>query len=140
MITDIRYVQTEDEKFWYSLDRHLPRSEFSKKVREKMGYVISMNGSPIGILRYNLFWDNTPFCNMIYIIEGQRERGFGKKLTEYWEKDMKAQGYGFLLTSSRSDERAQFFYRRLGYKDCGGFLIDAAGYEQPMELFFIKAL
>ena len=53
---------------------------------------------------------------------------------------MKAQDYGFLLTSSRSDENAQFFYRRLGYKDCGGFIIDVAGYEQPMELFFIKAL
>ena len=36
---------------------------------------------------------------------------------EHWEKDMKAQGYGMLLTSTRVDEKAQHFYRKLGYKE-----------------------
>ena len=42
-------------------------------------------------------------------------------LMEYWEKDMKSQGYGMLLTSTQVDEDAQHFYRKLGYKsskDC----------------------
>lgn len=42
---------------------------------------------------------------------------------EYWEQDMKRQGYGMLLTSTQVDETAQHFYRKLGYKDCGGFVI-----------------
>lgn len=58
---------------------------------------------------------------------------------EFWEKDMRQQGYGMLLTSTQADENAQHFYRKLGYKDCGGCVIDIPGYAQPMELFFVKS-
>ena len=53
---------------------------------------------------------------------------------------MKEQGYGMLLTSTQVDEDAQHFYRRLGYRDCGGLVMDVPGYEQPMELFLVKAI
>ena len=53
---------------------------------------------------------------------------------------MKSQGYDFILTSTRVDESAQHFYRKLGYKDCGGLLIDIPNYEQPMEIFLIKRI
>ena len=53
---------------------------------------------------------------------------------------MKSQGYCMVLTSTQVDEEAQHFYRKLGYKDCGGLVVDIQGYEQPMELFLIKAL
>lgn len=59
---------------------------------------------------------------------------------EHWENEMRSQGYGMLLLSSRADEDAQHFYRRLGYKDCGGLLIDIPGYAQPMEIFFVKEI
>ena len=42
--------------------------------------------------------------------------------------------------STQVDESAQHFYRKLGYKDCGGMVIDLSGYEQPMELFLIKGI
>lgn len=53
---------------------------------------------------------------------------------------MKLQGYTFLLTSTREDENAQCFYRKLGYKDCGGLTVDVPGYEQPMEIFLRKVI
>lgn len=134
----IRYVESGDEAFWYSLDKHLPRSEFANKVREKRGYVLLENNKPAGILRYNLFWDNTPFCTMLFVDCDYRKKGYGKRLMEHWERDMKAQGYDLLLTSTQVDEEAQHFYRKLGYKDCGGFVIDIPKYAQPMELFLIK--
>ena len=137
---EIRYVSSNDEGFWYSLDKHLPKQEFENKVRDKRVYVLLDNDKPIGLLRYNLFWDNTPFCTMLFIDSDNQGKGYGKKLMEYWENDMKAQGYGMLLTSTQVDEEAQHFYRRLGYKDCGGFVIDVPGYEQPMEMFMIKAI
>ena len=56
------------------------------------------------------------------------------------KEDMKSQGYGMLMTSTQIDEEAQHFYRKLGYKDCGGFVIDIPRYEQPMEMFFIKGI
>ncbi len=137
---EIRYVTAADRDFWFGLDKHLPETEFENKVRTKTGYVLTADGTPAGLLRYNLFWDNTPFCTLLYIESGSRGKGYGKLLMERWEKDMKALGYGLLLTSSQADETAQHFYRKLGYKDCGGLIIDIPEYAQPMEIFFIKAL
>lgn len=136
----IRYAQVNDKEFWYSLDKHLPEEEFLNKVRDKRGYVLLENEQPIGLLRYNLFWDNTPFCTMLYIQQNYQNKGYGKCLMEYWENDMKSQGYGMLLTSTQVDEKAQHFYRKLGYKDCGGIIINIPKYEQPMEMFFIKEI
>ena len=131
---EIRNVKFEDKEFWFTLDSHLEEKEFDKKVRDKQGYVITYNGKQVGLLRYNLFWDNTPFCNLLYI----QGKGYGSKLMKYWEDEMKLLGYPFVLVSTQVDEEAQHFYRKLGYKDCGGFNIDIPGYEQPMELFMIK--
>ena len=136
----IRYVQTEDKEFWYSLDRHLPEQQFEKKIRDKQGYVILENDRPIGLMRYNLFWDNTPFCTLLFIDWPYQKQGFGRRLMEHWERDMKSQGYGMVMVSTQVDEEAQHFYRKIGYKDCGGFVVDIPGYEQPMEMIMIKAI
>ena len=42
--------------------------------------------------------------------------------------------------STQVDEDAQHFYRKIGYKDCGGFTVDIPGFEQPMEMFMSKKL
>ena len=57
-----------------------------------------------------------------------------------WEQDMRGSGFEMVLTSTRVDEEAQHFYRKLGYTDCGGFVIDIPGHEQPMELFLVKGI
>lgn len=137
---DIRYVEASDKAFWYSMDQHLPKTEFINKVRMKRGYVLLVDNTPVGILRYNLFWDNTPFCTMLFIQKAYQGKGYGRQLITYWENDMKAQGYGMVLTSTQVDETAQHFYRKLGYQDCGGLIIDVDAYAQPMELFLIKSL
>jgi len=137
---EIRHVQSEDKEFWYSLDKHLPETEFDKKVKEKSGYVLLEDERKVGLLRYNLFWDNTPFCTLLFVDKDYQRKGYGRKLMEHWEADMKSQGYGMLLTSTQVDEEAQHFYRKLGYKDCGGFVIDIPGYEQPMEMFLVKGI
>ena len=136
----IRTMQMRDKDFWFSLDRHLPEKEFERKVRDGQGYVLTEDDKPIGLLRYHLFWDNTPFCTMLYVASDFQKMGYGKELMEHWENDMKAQGYSMVLTSTQVDEQAQHFYRKLGYKDCGGLVVDVEGEKQPMELFLIKDL
>lgn len=136
----IRYVEINDKKEWYDLDRHLPENVFDEKVRTKRGYVLVEDEKIIGILRYNLFWDNTPFCTMLFIEDSYRSKGYGRQMMEHWEQNMKAQGYGILMTSTQVDEDAQHFYRKLGYKDAGGFIVDVPGFEQPMEMIMIKAV
>ena len=137
---NIRYMQADDKEFWYSLDKHLPETEFMNKVRDKRGYVLLEDDIPVGLLRYNLFWDNTPFCTMLFVDKNYQGKGYGKKLMEHWENDVKLQGYKMVLTSTQVDENAQHFYRKLGYKDCGGFVIDLPENSQPMELFLIKSI
>ena len=136
----IRYIEDQDRTAWNLLDRHLPAPEFDEKVRTKQGYVYIKDEEIIGILRYNLFWDNTPFCTMLFIDGKYRGLGYGKQLMEHWEQEMRTKGYGMVMTSTQVNEDAQYFYRKLGYKDAGGFTIDIPGYEQPEELILIKAL
>ena len=64
---EIRYVKAEDKDFWFRLDLHLPETEFDRKVRDRMGYILSEDDSPAALLRYHLFWDNTPFCTMLFV-------------------------------------------------------------------------
>jgi len=136
----IRYVEMIDKLFWYQLDKHLPDAEFEHKVKTKRGYVLLENDLPVGLLRYNLFWDTVPFCTMLFIDEEVQGKGYGSMLMNYWEEDMKKQAYDMLLTSTRVDETAQHFYRKLGYKDCGGLIIDMPCCTQPMEMFFVKEI
>ena len=91
-------------------------------------------------------FNDVDFENMKIRVDHQLQRnngigmeGYGKLLMEHWEQAMKSQGYGMLMTSTQVDEEAQHFYRKLGYKDCGGFVVDVPGYEQPMEMIMIKA-
>ena len=136
----IRYAVETDKAFWFSLDQHLSEEEYARKVRDRMGYVLMLEEQPTAILRYSLFWDSIPFCNLLYVKNNQQHKGYGRRLMEYWEADMIARGYDLVMTSTQSDEEAQHFYRKLGYKDCGGLTLPFPGHEQPMELILAKAL
>lgn len=136
-MTEIRYVQKSDKEFWFTLDKHISEAEFENKVQNKQGYVLFSDNIPVGILRYNLFWDNTPFCNLLFIDFQFQKRGYGKTLMTLWEQEMKNMGFGTVMTSSQSDETAQHFYRKLGYRDCGGLIIRKT---EPTELFFVKEI
>ena len=129
-----------DRAFWFRLDRHLPEAEFARKVRDRRGYVILAEGTPVGLLRYNLFWDSTPFCTLLYIDAPYRGQGCGRMLMERWEADMCGAGFGLVMVSTQADETAQHFYRKLGHRDCGGFTMDVPGDEQPLELMMLKTL
>lgn len=132
----IRYAETSDIEFWFSLDKHMSESEFERKVRDRQAYVALSDDEPVGILRFNLFWDNTPFCNLLYIKDGMRGRGIGKALMDRFEEDARTAGYKFVLTSTRSDEDAQHFYRAIGYRDCGELRLP----DEPAELLLRKEL
>ncbi len=136
----VRPAEKMDRAFWFSLDAHLEKNEFSRKVRDRMAYVLTAEGKPAGILRWSLFWDSIPFCNLLYIREGERGKGFGRALTAFWEKDMESRGYRLVMTSTQSDEEAQHFYRALGYQDCGVLTLPFPSFEQPAELILAKSL
>ena len=134
MIT-VRPAAESDRAFWFSLDGHLPAAMFSRKIRDGEALVAEEDGEPAALLRWSLFWDEIPFCNLLYVTPERQRRGIGRALMRAWEDEMHAQGHDRVLVSTQSDEEAQQFYRKLGYRDCGGFLPESHG---PMELFFLK--
>ena len=137
---EIRHGSPSDREFWKSLDVHLSDAEFARKIRDGQAFVALEDGDPAGLLRYGLFWDSVPFCNLLYIREDRRGRGIGRAIMGFWEDEMRELGYDFVLVSTQSDEEAQHFYRKLGYRDCGCLLLDRPGHEQPAELFLLTDL
>lgn len=136
----MRYVQEEDRAFWFTLDRHLDEKEFALKIRDRRGYVISDGGEPVGVLRYNLMWDYTPFVTLIYIKDSYQGKGFGRRAMLCWEDEMRGLGYKMVMTSTQANEQAQHFYRKLGYIDRGGVFLDNTPCNQPQEMFMLKVL
>ncbi len=132
----IRYAEETDLEQLIRLDRHISKQELANAIRLRRVYIAEQNGCFAGWLRYNLFWDNTPFMNLLYILEPYRAKGLGRQLVSFWEAEMEKQGYGTLMTSTQSDEYAQHFYVKAGYEAVGGFRLAGEVYE----LVFAKRL
>ena len=129
----IRMAALTDLPFLAEHDRHITPAELDNSIR--LSHVLIMEtaaGEPIGWLRWNLFWDNTPFMNMLYLLEDYRLKGYGRTLVSHWEALMREQGHTAVLTSTQANEGAQHFYRHLGYEDVGGFLLPGETYELIM--------
>ncbi len=105
------------------LDRHIAAAELCRSIDFRRVIVSTENGKINGWLRYGLFWDNIPFMNMLYVIDGERGKRIGTALADFWENEMRAAGHALVLTSTLSDERGQFFYRKRGYRDCGSLIL-----------------
>lgn len=136
----IRHALNEDINYWFNLDKYISVKEFSRKINDKMAFVLLENNHIIGVLRYNLFWDSIPFCNIIFIDKKYQNNGYGKILMTFWEEEMKKDGYEIVMTSTSVNENSQHFYRKLGFCDAGGLIINISKYKQPMEIFFIKEI
>jgi len=136
MDINIRYVKNNDYLWLKENDKHISEEILKKKIENNEILVIENKEKIIGWLRYNLFWDNIPFMNMIYFLEEYRKIGLGKILVEFWENEMKNNGYKNVLTSTQSNEDAQHFYRKLGYIEIGGFKY----FNDPYEIIFQKIL
>lgn len=125
----IRLAEECDLEILSRNDKHVSAEMLKKKISDKNILIAEKNGEFAGWLRYNLFWDEMPFMNMLFVIEKFRGTGIGRELVRSWEKMMSEQGYKFLLTSTQANEYAQHFYRKLGYNDLGGFFPFGEEYE-----------
>lgn len=136
----LKYVEQIYKDFWMSIDSHVNELGFHNRVFTKTGYIMWENEIPVGILHYCVLWDNLPFLNFIFVKEDYRHKSFASQAMQQWEEDMKQQGYKMLLISTQVDETAQHFYRKTGYVDCGGLLLNNPPFEQSMEMFMQKVI
>lgn len=133
----IRLAAEADYDYILSNDRHVLPSLILPKIKQQEIYVfLNEDDVKIGWLRYGYFWDHLPFMNLLWIDEPYRGLGLGRQAVLHWEQAMQAMGHKQVMTSTMSNEAAQHFYRKLGYKDSGSLLMD----DEPLEILFIKAL
>ena len=132
----IRYANENDIEIISKYDKHVSKEELKNIIERQRVIVMFEDNNFIGWLRYNLFWDNTPFMNMLYLLDNERGKGKGRQLVSFWENEMKNKKFDFVLTSTQSNEEAQFFYRKLGYIDCGSLLLP----NEPLEIILYKKI
>ena len=136
----LKHMEDSDKAFVMSIDTHVNDEQYANRVLTKSGYVIWDGDEPVGLMHHAVLWDNLPFLNLIYMKEECRGKGYGTEAMRLWEEDMKNRGYKMVLISTQVDEDAQHWYRKLGYVDCGGLLMNGTPFEQPMEMFMRKVL
>jgi len=132
----IRYAEITDFLWLKEHEKYISDKILKTKIETKEVYIVQEDKEIVGWLRYNLFWDNVPFMNKIFLLEEYRRKGIGRKLVNYWEEKMKEQAYQNVLTSTQSNEEGQHFYRKMGYTEIGSIKY----LEEPLEIIFYKKL
>lgn len=132
----IKHAVDEDIERLLPYEHGISRTELENSIRAGRVLMILEGDTLVGWLRYNLFWDNTPFLNMLYVLEPYRGKGYGSRLVGHWEAEMADRQYGRVLASTLSNEQAQHFYRKHGYADCGALKLP----EEALEILFRKDL
>lgn len=133
---NIRFAHIVDFEVLKKYDRHIDPETLMSKIESSTIIVVHHENEFVGWLRYNFFWDEHPFMNMLFILDEYRGKGYGSALTSYWEDMMKERGHSMVMLSTMANETSQLFYRSKGYKDVGGFVLE----DEPMELIMIKKL
>lgn len=124
------------------VDRYMPKDELLRKIETRPDQVLVMkeDGKVVGVLRWLLFWDYIPYTCFLSVSESSRGKGYAKKALLFWEERMAKEGWPMLMVSIPSDDAAQHFYRRQGYKDAGVMTFNDEPYKQASELFFSKSI
>lgn len=132
----IRVAVDGDRTFLAEHDRHVRPDTLRSRIQNRQILIVEDAGVRSGWLRWNLFWDEIPFLNLLFILEPERGRGLGTALMDAWETVLFSDSHPVAMTSTQVDESAQHFYRNRGYIDCGRLLLP----DQAPELFFRKEL
>lgn len=136
MNIEIAYAKGSDLDWLHPRDRHVDLAFLKRKIKDREILLAFNNDVPVGWLRFGYFWDMTPFLNLLYVEEEFRKFGVGTSLVNYWEEEMSKLDHAYVLTSTQSNEDAQHFYLKCGYKEIGSFELP----NEPSELIFVKSL
>lgn len=130
-----KYAEDTEYNYLLKMDIHISSDMLRNKIINREIILAYEDDIVVEYLRFNYFWDEIPFINMLYIESEYRNKKIGTNLVKFWEKEMIKEKYNKVMTSSLSNENAQHFYRNLGYKDVGSLLL-----EEALEIIFIKKL
>jgi len=98
-------------------------------------FLAEVGGRPAGLVRIDLLWSRIPFVAQVRVLEGDRCRGVGRAMMEFVRARARAQGVGFVLSSSAADEaEPQAWHRAVGFEECG--FVARLNHDAVGEVFF----
>lgn len=130
MKISIRNANKGDHLILSRLDPHLNEMMQMEKIERSEVLICESNDEIIGVVRYSLFWDQIPFVNWIWVDPDRRRGSIGRRLIHEIALVARRLDRGIILASTQADEEAQHFYRRIGFKDIGGFVLE----NEPLEI------
>src|SRR5687767_3856855 len=130
-MAELRAAAEADIHFLRRLSSRLSSARLEAQIREGRLRIIEDNDEPIGFLKFCILWETLPFIEVLVVCESYRGRGHGTQAVRAWESEMAIQGFSLVLTSTQSDQTAQHFWRKLGYRDCGALTES----DKPAEIF-----
>jgi len=123
------YASKNDLAYLLKEDTHLPKDGLIKKIDNQEIILVYYQDEIIGFLRFGFFWDQIPFINLIKVEQAYQHKGVGTAMVEKFSQVMRDHGHQEIFTSSLSNETAQHFYRKLGFKDIGSLFYEIEGAE-----------
>lgn len=80
----IRCAEKSDIANLLMYDKHIRTEELESAISIGRVNVAEECATLTGWLRWNLFWDNIPFMDMLFILEQYRSCGYGRAMTAYF--------------------------------------------------------
>ena len=109
-----------------------PRDEqLRAQVRDGRLRIIESSEGAVGFIKFYILWEVLPFIEVIIVRDDCRGRGIGRAAIREWEAEMSLRSFQRAIVSTQADETAQYFWRRIGYQDCGYLALPG----RPVELF-----
>ena len=116
----VRYAREEDYNQILVIDDTIIMPEWKRWTDNKQVLLIYENENFAGWIQYSFLFERIPFINRFYILEDFRGLGDGTLSLLIWERQMQERMYDkFMLSTSASNEKAQKFYEKQGYKKIG---------------------
>lgn len=133
-------AKPEEFEALVAIDGWPAKEEYKKKIetRPEQILVLKEDDEIVGVMRWAMFWDYIPYTCYLNVSDKCRGKGYAKKALMYWENKMQEEGWPMVMCSIPTDDGAQHFYRKMGYKECGCFTILEGPLKQAMEILFSK--
>jgi ribosomal protein S18 acetylase RimI-like enzyme len=132
----LRPAEDTDFVFIRGFSSEMSEEKLRAQIREGRLRIIESNEGPVGFIKFYVLWEVLPFIELIIIRNNCRGQGIGKAAVREWEQEMSARHFQRAIVSTQADETAQYFWRRIGYQDCGSLGLPG----RPAELFMYRDL
>ena len=139
----LRKAEPQELDLLLSWDRHVCRQELERSIGLGRTYLVLEEGRFVGWMRYNLFWDEHPFLNMLFLLEEARGKGYGRQLMEYCIADARESGRSGVCMLGADKQKAwlsdQAFAKKYGFQAvdsaAGGYELLALSFDGTLPRF-----